>query len=59
MENGVFIGMKRIIITESQAKELAKRLIEEGSQEKPLLDNNLSLMHLSSKPKLNHGKKNL
>ena len=50
---------KRIIITESQAKELAKRLVEEETQEKPSLDNKLSLMNLGSKPKLNHGKKKL
>jgi hypothetical protein len=59
MENGIFIGMKRIIITESQAKELARRLVEEETHEKPLVENKLNLFDLSTKSKLKNGKKNL
>lgn len=55
----IFIGMRKILITERKAKELAKRLLEEGSGIKPFVRKKLNLLITNSKSKPTYGKKNL
>lgn len=55
----VFIDMKRIIITETQAKELTNRLVKEESDIQFSDKKKLNLINLSSKSNSYNAKKHL
>jgi len=47
MRRLIFIGMKKILITESQAKELSKRIVEEEINQKSDYSNSTPLNLIS------------